>query len=59
MGTLKPYTGTPAVNGWTVTFGTARLGRAAAPPSLLLAVPTAHQSTASVPTSYYSILHYS
>jgi len=36
------------------------LGWAAAPPSPLLAVPnlTAHPSTASVPTSYYSMRHY-
>jgi len=35
-------------------------GRAAAPPSSLLAVlyVTAHPSTASVPTSYYSMWHY-
>ena len=35
-------------------------GRAAARPSPLLAVPNvaAHPSTASVPTSYYSIGHY-
>jgi len=35
-------------------------GRAAASPSPLLAVPnvTAHQSTASVPTSYYSMWYY-
>ena len=34
-------------------------GRAAAPPSPLLAVPnvTAHPSTASVPTTYYSMWH--
>jgi len=34
--------------------------RAAAPPSLLLAVPnvTPHPSTANVPTSHYSIWHY-
>jgi len=52
MGTLKPqsngnwYT---AVDGWDVTFGTAR--RRSSP---LLAVPnvTAHPSTATVPTSY-------
>jgi len=47
--------GTVAVDGWAVTFGTARrkLGGAAARPGLL-AVPnvTAHPSTASVPTSY-------
>ena len=45
--------GTLAVDGWAVTFGTARRGRS--PPSPLLAVPnvTAHPSTASVPTSYY------
>ena len=42
--------GTQAVDGWAVTFGTARsLGRLL--PSPLLAVPnvTAHPSTASVP----------
>ena len=43
-------------------FSTARRvpGRAAVPPSPLLAVPnvTAHPSTASVPTSYYSMWHY-
>ena len=48
MGTLKPqsngllYTaiGTLAVDGWAVTFGTARTGLGAvAPPSPLLAVP--------------------
>jgi len=53
--------GTLAVGGWAVTFGTARRpGRAAAPPSPLLAVPnvTAHPSTANVPTSYYSMWHY-
>ena len=54
--------GTLAVDGWAVTFGTARmgLGRAAAPLSPLLAVPnvTAHPSTASVPTSYYLMWHY-
>jgi len=35
-------------------------GRAAAPRTPLLAVPnvTAHPSTASVPTSYYSMWHY-
>ena len=35
-------------------------GQAEAPPSPLLAVPnvTAHPSTASVPTSYYSTWHY-
>jgi len=56
MGTLKPQSNGPlynntviatlAVDGWAVTFGTARrrLGGAAA--------------TASVPTSYYSMWHY-
>ena len=52
--------GTLDVDGWAVTFGTVmkRLhGLAAASPSPLLAVPnaTAHPSTASVPTSCYSI----
>jgi len=63
MGTLKPQSnrplyssmviGTLAVDGWAVSFGTARRGLG----SLLLAVSnvTAHPSTASVPTSYYSM----
>ena len=66
--TLKPHSngslykntviGTLAVEGWAVTFGGA--GRAAAPPSPVLAVPyvTAHPSTARVSTSYYSMWHY-
>jgi len=43
------------VDGWSVTFCTA-----AAPLRPFIAVPniTAHQSTASVRTSYYSIWHY-
>ena len=46
--------GTLTVDGWVVTFGTARRGLAGLRP--LLAVPnvTAHPSTVSVPTSYYS-----
>jgi len=70
MGTLKPYsnaplcsnmlTGTLAVNGWAVTFGTVRRGLGALRPRPvpILAVPnvTAHPLTASVPTSYYSII---
>ena len=44
--------GTPGVNGWAVTFGTARRGPAGLHPAYrpLLAVPnvTAHPSTASV-----------
>jgi len=52
--------GTLAVDGWAVTFGTAMRslgGLGPGPPSPLLAVPnvTAHPSTASVPTSYYSM----
>ena len=60
--------GTLAIDGWTVTLGTARRGlgekegpgRAEAPLSPLLAVPnvTVHPSTASVPTSYYSMRQY-
>ena len=48
--------GTLAVDGWAFTFGAARRGLAAAPPSPLLAVPkvTAPPSTASIPTSYYA-----
>jgi len=68
MGTLKPQSNGPlysnmvistlAVDGWAVTFGfwysEEGRGRAAAPPSPLLAVPnvTAHPPTASVPTSF-------
>ena len=52
--------GTLAVDGWAVTFWYIEEGpgRAAVPPSPLLAVPnaTAHPSTASVPISYYSML---
>jgi len=67
MGTLKPQSsgplygntviGTLAVDGWAVTFGTARRGLGGLSP--LLAVPnvTADPSTASVPTSYYSMCH--
>ena len=68
MGTLKPqsngqygdcYTG----RWWLVCYvlySNEGPGRAKAPPSPLIAVPnvTAHPSTASVPTSYYSIWHY-
>ena len=52
--------GTLAVDGWAVTFDTARPGRAVAPPSPLLGVPnvTAHLSTASVPNSCYLMWHY-
>ena len=65
MGTLKPQSngpshsntviGTLAVDGWAVTFGTARRGLGGLRPrpvSSSLDV-TAHPSTASVPTSYY------
>jgi len=61
MDTVKPQsngplysntlTGTLAVDGWTVTFDTARRG-------LVVPNATAHSSTASVPTSYYSMWHY-
>ena len=48
---------TLTVDGWAVTFGTARRGLGS--PPRLLAVPnvTAHPLTASVPTSYYSMWH--
>jgi len=48
--------GTLTVDGWAVTCGTARRG--CRPPRYLLAVPnvTAYPSTASVPTSYYSMV---
>jgi len=51
--------GTLAVDGWAVTFDAARRdGRGRSMPRQLLAVKnlTAHPSTASVPTSYYSML---
>jgi len=53
--------GTPTVDGWAVTFGTPRMGLGGLrPASPLLAVSnvTAHPSTASVLTSYYSMWHY-
>jgi len=40
--------GTLAVDGWAVTFGTAKSGLGGLGPN-----ETAHPSTASVPTSYY------
>ena len=53
--------GTLVVDEWAVTFWHSEEGpgRAAAPPNPLLAVPnvTAHPSTVSVPTSYYSTWH--
>jgi len=66
LGTLKPQSNGPlysntaidtlAVDGWADTFWYSEegTGRAAVPPSPLLAVPnvTAHPSTASVPTSF-------
>ena len=65
MGTSKPQSngiiGTLAVDGWAVTFNTARRGLVGLgpPPSPLLALPnvTAHPSAASVPTSCYSVWH--
>jgi len=70
MGTLQPLSNGPlysntvntlAVDGWAVTFGTARRGLGGLRPAQsLLAVPnvTAHPSTASVPTSYCSMWYY-
>ena len=70
IATLKPQSngppyntviGTLAVDGWAVTFGIARRDwMGPQPPRPLLTVPnvTAHPSTASVPTSYYSMWHY-
>jgi len=58
MDTVKPQsngplysntlTGTLAVDGWTVTFGTARMG-------LVVPNATAHSSSASVPTSLFDV----
>ena len=65
IATLKPQSKEPsysntvictlAVDGWAVTFGTARRRLGGLGPRPVLAVPnvTAHPSTASVPTSYY------
>jgi len=72
MPTLKPQSNGPlysntvigklAVDGWAVTFGTARRGLGGLRGSVqsLLAVPnvTAHPSMTSVPASYYSTWHY-
>jgi len=46
--------------GCYIWYSEERPGRAGGPPSHLLAVPnaTAHSSTASVPTLYYSMWHY-
>ena len=69
IGTLKPQSngplysktviGTMAVDGWAVTVGTAMRGLDRLPFQSPLAVPnvTAHPSTASVPTVYYSMWH--
>jgi len=67
MGTLKPHSHAPlysntaidtlAVDGWAVTFSTARRGAgwATAPPSPLIAVPNvaAHLSTANIYTNLH------
>jgi len=72
MATLKPQSngtsysntviGALAVDGWAVTFSTARKGRdglrLCPVPSSTVPNVTAHPSTASVPTSYYSMQHY-
>ena len=72
MGTLKPQSNEPLYSnmvigtltadewGCYIWYSEEGPGQAAAPPSPLLAVPnvTAHPSTASVPTSYYSTWHY-
>jgi len=65
IATLKPQSnglsysntvmGTLAVDGWTVTFGTARRGLGGAATRLAVPNVTAHPLTASVPTSYYSM----
>ena len=73
MGTKKPQyngplynntvIGTLAVDWWAVALGTARrdlggLGPRPVPSSVAVPNVTAHPSTASVPTSYYSMWHY-
>jgi len=49
--------GTLAVDGWAVIFGTARRGLGWLGPFLPVPNVTAHPSTATVPTSYYSMWH--
>ena len=53
--TSNTVIGTLAVDGWAVTFGTARRGLGGLRPTQSRPEPnvTAHPSTASVPTSYY------
>jgi len=70
MGTLKPQSngplysntmiGTPAVDGWAVTFGTEKrgLGRLWTRPVPSSLYQSDHPSMASVPTSYYSMWRY-
>ena len=50
----------PLMGGLLLSYSEEGSGRAAAPPSPLLAVPnvTVHPSTPSVPTSYYSMWNY-
>jgi len=52
--------GTLAVDGWAVTFGTTKKGLGGLRPGPVFAVlnVTAHQTTASLPTSYYSMRHH-
>ena len=54
------YTAVDGCMGCYIWYSEEETGRAVAPPSPLLAVPnvTAHPSTASTPTSYYSMWHY-
>ena len=64
MGTLKPQSngplysnmviGTLAVDGWSVTFGTAKRGLVGYGPAQARPDVTAHLSVATVPTSYCS-----
>jgi len=53
---------TLAADGWAVTVGAARRGpgglRPRPDPFLAVINVTAHPTTASVPTSYYSMWHY-
>jgi len=53
--------GTLAVDGWAVTFSTAKRGLGGLQPAQSphrCTKLTAHPSTASVPASYYSMWHY-
>ena len=50
--------GTLAIDGWTVTFGTARRGLGGLWPRPMPPLAVPNPSMGSVPTSYYLMCHY-